>query len=71
MTATHADPKKKVLTDSLLRLHRHDDCVPSCGVCGKALTAGDYVDPFHPWDHAGNVHRKCLTPEPPAQGASS
>lgn len=61
---THADPQRRVLDETDLRLFRADGCPPDCRVCGKPLAAGDYYDPFHPYDHSGNLHRRCADQAP-------
>jgi hypothetical protein len=56
---THADPQRRTLTAPALAMHVQDECPPKCRKCGHPLRVGDYVDCFHPWDHAGNLCVRC------------
>ena len=64
---TFAEPRRRHLTRATLDGFAADgDDLPRCRVCGGALHPGDYVDPYHPYMHAGNLHAHCAAdaPEP-------
>jgi hypothetical protein len=56
---THATPSRRILTAAALALHQQDGCPPKCRLCGQPLREGDYVDCQHPYDHDGNLHKRC------------
>lgn len=64
MIQTFAEPAKKILTEKALAIHAEDGCTPTCRVCGHKLKVGDFVDPFHPYAHAGNLHQQCAADAP-------
>lgn len=59
MTYTKSTPARRTLTAAELAFHQQDGCPPKCRKCGQPLRVGDYVDPFHPWHHDGNLHLRC------------
>lgn len=59
MFACHAATARRLLTAAALAGHEADRCPPRCRACGQPLTVGDYVDPLHPYGHAGNLHQRC------------
>lgn len=58
-TMAHADAARSVLTQSRLDAEILDGAEPKCRLCGHPLRAGDWIDPFHPWERKNNAHKRC------------
>lgn len=60
---------RNVITAAMISQYQADKCRPCCRVCGRELKIGDYADPFHPYDHTGNLCAgKCAESAPERRG---